>query len=147
MRLVIQRVTRGSVTIAGQCVAEIGRGIVVLVGVGHGDTEAQADWLAEKAANLRIYEDDAGKMNRSIQDVGGSALVVSQFTLYADLQKGRRPSFVDAGLPEQAEPLVAHFAERLRQHGVPVQTGVFRAVMLVEILNDGPVTILLERSP
>jgi D-tyrosyl-tRNA(Tyr) deacylase len=145
MRTVVQRVAKGAVTVAGQRVAEIGRGLVILVGVGHGDTEAQADWLAEKIANLRIFEDEAGKMNRSILEAGGSALVVSQFTLYADSQKGRRPSFIDAALPDQAEPLVAHLSRRLTFHGVPVQTGVFRADMLVEIHNDGPVTILLER--
>jgi D-tyrosyl-tRNA(Tyr) deacylase len=146
MRAVVQRVKRGAVTVGGERVAEIGPGLVVLVGVGKGDTEAQADWLAEKIANLRIFEDDAGKMNRSLLELqGGSALVVSQFTLYADSQKGRRPSFIDAALPDQAEPLVAYFGRRLVFHGVPVQTGVFRANMLVEIHNDGPVTILLER--
>src|SRR5574341_641788 len=146
MRTVIQRVSRGSVTVDGKRVSEIGRGLVILVGVGKGDGEAQADWLAEKIANLRIFEDEAGKMNRSVLDVGGSALVVSQFTLYADTQKGRRPSFIDAALPDQAEPLVAHFAKRLQFYGVPIQTGVFRAHMRVEIHNDGPVTIVLERS-
>jgi D-tyrosyl-tRNA(Tyr) deacylase len=131
--------------VGGERVAEIGHGLVILVGVGKGDTEAQADWLAEKIANLRIFEDEAGKMNRSVLEAGGSALVVSQFTLYADTQKGRRPSFIDAALPNQAEPLVAYFGRRLVFHGVPVQTGVFRANMLVEIHNDGPVTIVLER--
>jgi D-tyrosyl-tRNA(Tyr) deacylase len=145
MRAVVQRVKKGAVTVAGERVAEIGPGLVILVGVGKGDTEAQADWLAEKIANLRIFEDDAGKMNRSLLEAGGSALVVSQFTLYGDSQKGRRPSFIDAALPDQAEPLVAYFGRRLVFHGVPVQTGVFRANMLVEIHNDGPVTILLER--
>lgn len=152
MRLVIQKVTRGSVTarpssvgVTGERVAEIGPGLVILVGVGRGDGVAQADWLAEKTANLRIFEDEAGKLNRSVLDTAGSALVVSQFTLYADAQKGRRPSFIDAALPEQAEPLVAHYAQALRALGVPVQTGVFRTHMQVEILNDGPVTILLER--
>lgn len=145
MRLVIQKVTRGSVTLEGQVVASIGPGLVILAGVGKGDGQAQAEWLAEKVATLRIFEDQAGKLNLSVLDTGGSVLVVSQFTLYASMDKGRRPSFVDAALPEQAEPLVAHFAERLRALGVPVQTGVFRTHMLVEILNDGPVTILLER--
>lgn len=145
MRTVLQRVARGAVTVAGQRVAEIGRGLVILVGVGQGDTESQADWLAEKIANLRIFEDAAGKMNRSILDAGGSALVVSQFTLYADSQKGRRPSFVAAALPDQAEPLVGYLGKCLALRGVPVQSGVFGATMLVEILNDGPVTILLER--
>jgi len=146
MRTVIQRVTRGAVSTEGRLVSEIGRGLVILAGVGKADEEAQADWLAEKIANLRIFEDEAGKMNRSVLDVGGSALVVSQFTLYADAQKGRRPSFIDAALPDQAEPLVAYFAKRLQFYGVPVQTGVFRAHMVVEIHNDGPVTIVLERA-
>ncbi|MCC6188444.1 MAG: D-tyrosyl-tRNA(Tyr) deacylase [Anaerolineales bacterium] len=145
MRTVLQRVARGAVTVAGQRVAEIGRGLVILVGVGQGDTKSQADWLAEKIANLRIFEDAAGKMNRSILEAGGSALVVSQFTLYADSQKGRRPSFIDAALPAQAEPLVGYLGKCLALRGVPVQTGVFGANMLVEIYNDGPVTILLER--
>ncbi len=145
MRTVIQRVSRGSVTVDGKRVSEIGPGLVILVGVGKGDGEAQAGWLAEKIANLRIFEDEAGKMNRSVIEAGGSALVVSQFTLYANTEKGRRPSFIEAALPEEAEPLVAYFAKRLQFHGVPVQTGIFRAVMLVEIHNDGPVTIILER--
>jgi len=127
-------------------VAEIGPGLVVLAGVGRGDGESQADWLAEKIANLRIFEDEAGKMNRSVLDIGGSALVVSQFTLYADAQKGRRPAFVDAAPPAEAEPLLEYFVKRLAFYGVAAQTGVFRAHMQVEILNDGPVTILLERS-
>jgi D-tyrosyl-tRNA(Tyr) deacylase len=127
-------------------VAEIGPGLVILVGVGRGDGEAQADWLAEKIANLRIFEDDAGKMNRSVLETGGSALVVSQFTLYADAQKGRRPAFIDAAPPTEAEPLITHFVKRLQFYGVPTQTGIFRAMMLVEIHNDGPVTILLEKQ-
>ena len=145
MRVLIQRVSRGAVSVGGERVSEIGPGLVVLVGVGHGDSVAQADWLAEKIANLRIFEDEAGKLNRSVQEAGGSVLVVSQFTLYANLDKGRRPSFVDAAPPEAAEPLVAHLAARLKDLGLPVQTGVFRANMLVEIHNDGPVTIWLER--
>jgi D-tyrosyl-tRNA(Tyr) deacylase len=145
MRTVIQRVTRGAVTVDGRPVGEVGPGLVILVGVGKGDTEAQADWLAEKIANLRIFEDEAGKMNRSVLEAGGAALVVSQFTLYADAQKGRRPSFVDAALPQEAEPLVTYFGRRLVFYGVPVQTGVFGAHMLVDISNDGPVTIILER--
>ena len=145
MRVVIQRVTYGAVTVADQRVAQIGAGLVILVGVGQGDGQAQADWLAEKCANLRIFEDEAGKMNRSLLETGGSTLVVSQFTLYADAQKGRRPAFVDAAPPEQAEPIVDYFVQRLRALGVPTQTGVFRAHMRVEIHNDGPVTIILER--
>ena len=145
MRTVIQRVKRGSVTVDGELVSQIERGLVILVGVGKSDGEAQADWLAEKIANLRIFEDEAGKMNRSLLEAGGSALVVSQFTLYGDTQKGRRPSFIDAAQPEQAEPLVAYFGRRLVFYGVPVRTGIFRTDMLVEIHNDGPVTIILER--
>lgn len=147
MRAVLQRVRRGRVVVAGRTLAEIGRGQVILVGVGQGDTQAEADWLAEKCAGLRIFEDDEGKTNLSIQDVGGAAIVVSQFTLYADSRKGRRPSFIDAALPEVAQPLVQRFAEQLAAHGVPTQTGEFGAHMLVEIENDGPVTILLEREP
>jgi D-tyrosyl-tRNA(Tyr) deacylase len=146
MRAVVQRVQRGSVMINGQRVAEVGPGLVVLVGVGHADTRGQADWMAEKIANLRIFEDVDGKMNRSVLDMGGGVIVVSQFTLYANAEKGRRPSFVEAALPEQAEPLVAYFAGKLKSLGVPVQTGVFRAEMLVEIHNDGPVTIVLEKQ-
>ncbi|MGQ0604673.1 MAG: D-aminoacyl-tRNA deacylase [Anaerolineales bacterium] len=145
MRAVVQRVTRGSVTVNGARVAEIGPGLVVLLGVGHADTQQHADWMAEKIANLRIFEDEAGKMNRSVLETGGAVIVVSQFTLYADAQKGRRPSFVDAAPPEIAEPLVAYFVEKINALGVPVQTGTFRAEMLVEIHNDGPVTIVLDR--
>ena len=145
MRVVLQRVSHGRVTVAGRVAAEIGRGAVLLVGVGHGDGDQQIEYLVEKIANLRIFEDEAGKMNLSLLDVGGAALVVSQFTLYADTRKGRRPSFTDAALPEAASPLVDRFAERLSRLGVPVQTGEFGAHMLVEIHNDGPVTIVLER--
>lgn len=145
MRLVIQRVRRGKVSIEGRAVAEIGSGLVILVGVGRGDGPAEADWLADKVAGLRVFEDAAGKTNLSIMDVGGSALVVSQFTLYADAHKGRRPSFIDAALPEVAKPLVRRFADGLAAAGIPTQTGEFGTHMLVEIDNDGPVTILLER--
>jgi D-aminoacyl-tRNA deacylase len=146
MRALVQRVSYGKVSVEGQTVSEISNGLVILLGVGHGDGEAQAAWLAEKIANLRIFEDADGKMNLSLRDVGGSALVVSQFTLYADSQKGRRPSFVNAALPDVAEPLVEKFAEMIRQQGVPAGVGVFGAHMLVEIHNDGPVTIWLERD-
>ncbi len=145
MRALLQRVRRGSVNVNGQTVAEIGPGLVILLGVGHGDGEEQARYLAEKIAHLRIFDDEQGKLNRSILEIGGEALVVSQFTLYADTRKGRRPSFVDAALPEVASPLVLRFAELLTELGVPTQTGVFGAHMLVEIHNDGPVTIWLER--
>ena len=147
MRLVLQRVRRGRVTVGGDEVAAIGRGLVILAGVGQGDTAEQADWLAAKVAGLRIFEDAEGKTNLSIIEVGGQALVVSQFTLYADAAKGRRPSFIRAALPEVAELLVQRFADSLVAQGVPTQTGVFGAHMLVEIENDGPVTILLEATP
>jgi D-aminoacyl-tRNA deacylase len=145
MRVVLQRVRAGQVSVNGETIAEIGHGLVLLVGVGTGDSEDQARYLAEKIANLRIFEDEQGKMNRSVLETGGSAIVVSQFTLYADTRKGRRPAFVDAAPPEIASPLVDRFAEFLRAQGVPVQQGSFGAHMLVEIDNDGPVTIWLER--
>ncbi len=144
MKIVLQRVRRGSVTVEGKRIAEIGQGLVLLVGVGPGDNAEKARALAEKVAYLRIFEDEAGKMNLSVRDVGGAAIVVSQFTLYADTRKGRRPAFTDAAPPEIARPLCDQFAELLAGHGVPVQTGEFGAHMLVEIENDGPVTIQLE---
>lgn len=144
MRVVLQRVRRGSVTVAGAQIAEIGPGLVILLGIGPGDREETARAMAEKIATLRIFEDEQGKMNRSVLDVGGEAIVVSQFTLYADSRKGRRPSFTDAAAPDLARPLVERFADLLRELGVPTQTGEFGAEMQVEILNDGPVTILLE---
>jgi D-tyrosyl-tRNA(Tyr) deacylase len=145
MRALIQRVSSGKVSVAGETIAQIGQGLVILLGIGHGDGEQQAVFLAEKIANLRIFEDEAGKTNLSILDIGGAALVVSQFTLYADTRKGRRPSFTDAALPDLAAPLVERFAALLRGHGVPTQTGQFGAHMQVEIHNDGPVTIWLEK--
>lgn len=145
MRALLQRVKNGRVIVAGHVLAEIGPGLVILLGVGPQDGEQQASYLAEKCANLRIFEDEAGKINRSILDVGGEVLVVSQFTLYADTRKGRRPSFTGAAPPEIASPLVERFAELLRAEGVPTQTGEFGAHMLVEIANDGPVTIWMER--
>jgi D-tyrosyl-tRNA(Tyr) deacylase len=145
MRIVIQRVSKASVNVEGQTLSRIGKGLLILLGVGHGDGEAQADFLAEKVANLRIFEDENGRTNLSIRDVKGEAIVVSQFTLYADTRKGRRPSFTDAALPEAAEPLVNRFVQSLSAHGVPTQTGKFGAHMLVEIHNDGPVTIWLEK--
>jgi D-tyrosyl-tRNA(Tyr) deacylase len=145
MRVLLQRVSQASVTVDGRVISRIGKGLVVLLGIGHGDGEEQAAFLAEKVANLRIFEDEAGKTNLSLLDVKGEAIVVSQFTLYADSRKGRRPSFIDAALPEVAEPLVNRFVERLREHGVPTQKGQFGAHMLVEIHNDGPVTVWLEK--
>jgi D-tyrosyl-tRNA(Tyr) deacylase len=144
MRLVLQRVKSGRVLVAGHAIAEIGKGLVILLGIGPGDGEEQARILSEKIANLRIFEDEQGKMNRSLMDVSGQAIVVSQFTLFADTRKGRRPSFTDAALPDVARPLVERFAEMLRELGIPTQTGEFGAHMLVEIANDGPVTIWLE---
>jgi D-aminoacyl-tRNA deacylase len=145
MRALIQRVSKASVTVEEQTISSIGKGLLILLGVGHGDGEEQAAFLAEKTANLRIFEDEQRKTNLSILDVKGEAIVVSQFTLYADTRKGRRPSFIDAALPHVAEPLVDRFIELLRDHGVPTQTGKFGAHMLVEIHNDGPVTIWLEK--
>ncbi len=145
MRALVQRVTYGSVAVNGRLVSEIGHGFVLLLGVTHTDTSAEADWLAAKVAGLRIFDDEAGKMNRSLLDVGGSVLVVSQFTLYGDARKGKRPSFTDAAPPEIAEPLVDYFCQQLRAQGVNVATGVFGATMRVTIHNDGPVTLLLER--
>ncbi len=145
MRAVIQRVARGSVRVGDELVGAIGPGLVILLGVRSGDDEQAVAWLARKVAGLRIFEDDQGKMNRSLVDIGGGALVVSQFTLYGDARRGRRPSFTEAAPPEQAAPLVARFAELLAAEGVaPVETGRFQAMMLVEILNDGPVTIILD---
>ena len=145
MRAVVQRVSQASVTVDDQVVGSIGHGLMILVGVTHDDGPDQADWLARKAAGLRIFEDSAGKMNLSLLDVEGQALVVSQFTLYGDIRKGRRPSFVDAADPEIAAPLIQRFAQTLQQHGIPVEMGVFGAHMRVEIHNDGPVTLILER--
>lgn len=146
MRVIVQRVRRGRVTIEGQVTAQIGVGVVILLGIGMDDGEEQARYLAEKIANLRIFEDEAGKMNRSLLEIAGQAIVVSQFTLYADTRKGRRPSFTDAAPAEIASPLVERFADLLREQGVPTQTGVFGAHMLVDIANDGPVTIWMERQ-
>ena len=145
MRVLVQRVNRASVAVDGRAIAQIGRGLLILLGVGHDDGEQQAEFLADKIANLRIFEDNQGKTNLSILDVSGEAIVVSQFTLYADATKGRRPSFIDAAEPPVAEPLVNRFAELLRGRGVATQTGVFGAHMLVELVNDGPFTVWLER--
>ncbi|MGD8793748.1 MAG: D-aminoacyl-tRNA deacylase [Anaerolineae bacterium] len=145
MRVVIQRVQSGRVSVDGETVGAIGPGLVILVGAGQGDGQAEADRLADKITNLRIFSDAQGKTNLSLLDVVGEALVVSQFTLYADCRKGRRPSFVHAAAPDVAEPLVDYFADRLRQNGVGrVEMGEFGALMLVEIENDGPFTIYLD---
>lgn len=145
MRALLQRVRSGKVSIGDEVLAQIGPGLVILLGIGQEDGEIQAEFLAEKISTLRIFEDEAGKFNRSILDSGGEAIVVSQFTLYADAHKGRRPSFTDAAAPEMAEPLVEKFAGLLRTRGIPTQMGSFGAHMLVEIENDGPVTIWLEK--
>lgn len=145
MRLVLQRVSSASVTIDGRTAGAIERGFLLLVGFTAGDGEAQITWMADKVAGLRVFPDAEGRMNRDLQDVGGGALVVSQFTLYADARKGRRPSFVDAALPEVAEPLYEQFVQALRDRGIPVATGVFGAIMDVALVNDGPVTLVLER--
>ncbi len=144
MRALIQRVTRARVTVDGQIVGEIGHGSLILLGIGHGDGEAQVKMMSEKIVHLRIFEDDEGKMNRSLLDTGGQALVVSQFTLYADARRGRRPGYTDAAPPAVAEPLVERFKEAVARFGIQVAGGVFGAYMQVELLNDGPVTIWLD---
>ncbi|MBK7896069.1 MAG: D-tyrosyl-tRNA(Tyr) deacylase [Anaerolineaceae bacterium] len=146
MRALLQRVSSANVTVDGRIIGQINRGFVILLGVTHSDTTAEADWLANKIAGLRLFEDDAGKMNLGLADVNGSVLVVSQFTLYGDARKGKRPSFTAAARPEQAEPLVDYFCNQLRQAGLTVATGQFGAMMQVNIHNDGPVTLMLERD-
>lgn len=146
MRALIQRVTHAKVRVEGETVGAIERGLVVLLGVTHGDSAATAADLAQKIAQLRIFGDSAGRFNLSALDVGAAALVISQFTLYADTRKGRRPSLTQAASPDSAAPLVAHFAQALQAQGVPVQCGVFGANMLVEIHNDGPVTLWLDSA-
>ena len=145
MRALLQRVSRGKVSVEGKSIAEIGHGFVILLGVGEGDGKEEIDYLTKKIAQLRVFEDEQGKMNLSVLDVGGEAIVVSQFTLYADTRKGRRPSFVRAAQPEIASPLVDEFVDALSAQGVKTQSGAFGANMLVEIDNDGPVTIWLEK--
>ena len=145
MRVILQRVREASVAVEGEAVGAIGRGLVVLLGVGKNDTPEDAAWMAHKVAHLRVFEDEEGKFNHSLLDVHGAALVVSQFTLYGDARKGRRPSFTQAARPEVAEPLVEEFTSLLRREGVHnVETGKFQAMMLVDIHNDGPVTIILD---
>lgn len=144
MRALVQRAARGSVDVAGERIGEIGPGLVILLGITHSDTEKEAAFVAEKCMNLRIFEDEAGKMNRSLLDIGGEALVVSQFTLYGDASHGRRPSFTEAARPEQANPLYETFVELCRGYGVRVATGRFGADMKLSLVNDGPVTIMVE---
>jgi D-aminoacyl-tRNA deacylase len=146
MRAVVQRVSRARVTAGGEVVGEIGPGVLVLLGVGQGDTETSADYLSGKIVGLRIFEDDSGKMNKAVGEVGGRLLVVSQFTLYGDVRRGKRPSFDDAAPPETARPLYEYFVARIRAAGLACETGKFQEMMQVELVNDGPVTILLDSS-
>jgi D-tyrosyl-tRNA(Tyr) deacylase len=144
VRAVVQRVARAQVTVEGEVVGEIGLGYVVLLGVSREDSPEAADYLADKVVGLRVFEDEAGKMNRAIGEAGGAVLAVSQFTLYGDVRRGRRPGFDRAGRPELAEPLYQRFVDRLREQGLRVETGRFQTHMLVELVNDGPVTILID---
>ncbi len=146
MRAVVQRVSRAKVTVTGRITGEIGRGLLVLLGVGGGDTRSDADYLAEKTIGLRIFEDAGGKMNLSMAEVGGAILAVSQFTLYGDVRRGKRPSFDAAAPPQQARELYEYFVERIRASGLRCETGRFQEMMQVELVNDGPVTILLDSS-
>ncbi|HRA65348.1 MAG: D-aminoacyl-tRNA deacylase [Caldilinea sp.] len=146
MRAVIQRVSSAQVTVDGQVAGQIGRGFLVLVGITHSDGEAEAHYLARKIVGLRVFEDGDGKMNLALPDIGGAILAVSQFTLYSDMRKGRRPSFIEAARPEQAEPLYHHFCQALAAAGVAVEQGVFQAHMEVALVNDGPVTIWMDTA-
>jgi D-tyrosyl-tRNA(Tyr) deacylase len=146
MRVLLQRVSEAAVHIQGREISRIGRGFLLLVGITHNDGEAEAAWLAKKIAGLRVFEDSAGKMNLGLQDVAGEVLGVSQFTLYGDVRKGRRPAFVDAARPEHAEPLMSRFCEFLRLEGLTVKEGSFGAMMQISLVNDGPVTMMLERE-
>lgn len=145
MRVVLQRVTRARVTVEGRVVGEIGRGLLLLAGFTDGDTEETLRWMADKVVGLRVFTDAEGKMNLSVEEIGGAVLVVSQFTLYGDARRGRRPSFVEAARPEVAVPLYERFVELLHEAGRPVETGEFGAMMQVELVGDGPVTLVLER--
>ena len=146
MRAVVQRVSRAKVTVNGEITGEIGRGLLVLLGVGKEDTRADADYLAEKTIGLRIFEDQEGKMNLSVADIGGALLVVSQFTLYGDVRRGKRPSFDAAAPPQQARELYEYFGEKIRASGLRCETGRFQEAMQVELVNEGPVTILLDSA-
>src|SRR5580704_7234823 len=146
MRAVVQRVSRAQVAVSGEIAGQIGLGLLVLLGVGRDDTEGDASYLAEKIAGLRVFEDDLGKMNRSLQEVGGAVLAVSQFTLYGDVRRGKRPSFDAAAAPEQARLLYEFFVERISAAGLRCETGRFQEMMKVELVNEGPVTILLDSS-
>ena len=146
MRVVLQRVKRASVTVDGQVVGEIGPGLLLLVGIRTGDTLKEAQWLVQKCLGLRIWPDEAGKMDRSVVDIGGSVLAVSQFTLYGDASRGRRPDFIQAARPDLAQPLFEAFVETLKASGIPVATGIFGANMDVELVNDGPVSLIIDRE-
>lgn len=146
MRAVVQRVSEASVAVAGEIVGRIGPGLLILLGVRNGDTLSEVQFVAAKCADLRIFEDDAGKMNRSVREVGGGVLVVSQFTLYGDCRKGRRPSFIDAAPPALAEPLYEAFVKCMAETGLQTAKGVFGAEMKVRLLNDGPVTVIVEKD-
>lgn len=147
MRLIAQRVTQASVRVQEKIVGEINAGLLILLGIGAGDGEDEARWLAHKTANLRVFADTEGKMNLSVLDIGGSVLVVPQFTLYGDIQRGFRPSFAHAAPPNVARPLVDRYTAALRAADIPVETGIFGAHMIVELSNDGPVTIIMEKAP
>jgi D-aminoacyl-tRNA deacylase len=147
MRAVLQRVTQARVIVDAEVVGQVGTGLLVLLGVTHADTMENAKWLADKIAGLRIFNDDAGRMNRSVTDVGGEVLIVSQFTLYGDSRKGRRPSFIDAAPPEIAIPLYEAFIDTVKSHGIITATGRFGATMQVDLINDGPVTLILDSNP
>jgi D-tyrosyl-tRNA(Tyr) deacylase len=146
VRAVVQRVSRGAVTVAGETIGEINQGLVVLLGVGQGDTVNDAKYLADKISNLRIFEDEQEKLNLSVRDIGGEVLAVSQFTLYGDCRKGRRPGFSSAAHPDTAKELYLYFVRQLQQLGLKVATGQFQAHMVVDIVNDGPVTMLLDSN-
>jgi D-aminoacyl-tRNA deacylase len=144
MRAVVQRVSRAQVSVNGEIVGKIGKGLLILLGVGQGDSETDADYLVEKIVNLRVFADDSGKMNLSLIDCKGELLVVSQFTLFGDCKRGRRPSYSDAAPPDKAEKLYSYFVSKTRETGIETQTGIFQAMMDVELVNDGPVTLLLD---
>ena len=146
MRVVLQRVRRAHVVVNGETIGQIGHGLLILLGIERTDSREDAQWLADKVVGLRIFNDADGKMNRDVADVGGAVLVVSQFTLYGDCRKGRRPSFIDAAQPEIAVPLYEAFVNGVKAHGVPVATGRFGAMMQVELVNDGPVTLILDSN-
>lgn len=145
MKVVIQRVKSSSVSVAGEIVGEINQGLLILLGITHDDTKDQCDWLANKVINMRIFSDSEDKLNLSVKDIAGSILLISQFTLYAEAEKGNRPSFTSAARPEIAKPLYEHFIDKLKANGIQVESGIFGADMQVELINDGPITIILER--